>query len=566
MNPRTLKVGRIAFGIALFALTVLPLALVLARSFQNPPTRTPPPGLESPDGPAASHSRFTLQYYKKAYGEGANYRAMVNTIVMSLATVIFASLIAIPSAWLVTRTDLPGRAKFRFLLVLPYVIPPYIGAIAWINLCNPRVGWLNRLAGREIFDIYTLAGVVWVLGLFYFTFIYLNCVSAMENTDPSLEEAARVSGASPGRVFLTITLPLMRPAIFSGAFLVFAAASASFGVPELIGSPGHIQVMTTRIYSSIKTGGLDGYYLAAALSTILFAVAIGASSLSDWLAHARRVTALTGKSARRSQVRLGRWRWPAFGYVAMVFAAACVLPFAAVLATSFMKVAGNFSWDNLTLDQYRYVLFERQATLRGFVNSLMLAFGTATLAVGIGTVLAYLKGHPKRRSGPLLDACVNLPYATPGTILAFGLILLWSRPIALTDTLWILLIAYFAKYLSFAVKALTTNVQQIDTTLEEAARVSGAGFIKTFRTIWIPLLRPGMMASWFLVFMPAFSELTMSILLKGPGTETVGTTLFDLQSYRDPPSASVLAVMLLVLILSAYGAAMVLRPKAKTAS
>jgi iron(III) transport system permease protein len=155
----------------------------------------------------------------------------------------------------------------------------------------------------------------------------------------------------------------------------------------------------------------------------------------------------------------------------------------------------------------------------------------------------------------MLDVCVNLPYAAPGTILALGLILVWSWPFALTDTLWILLIAYFAKHLSLAVRPVTTAVRQTDVTLEEAARISGAGVMTTFRTIWIPLLKPAILAGWFLVFMPAFGELTMSILLVGPGTETVGTVLFALQEYVDPPSASVVAVLILAFILSAYAAA-----------
>jgi iron(III) transport system permease protein len=264
-------------------------------------------------------------------------------------------------------------------------------------------------------------------------------------------------------------------------------------------------------------------------------------------------------------VHLGPWRWPAASFLALIFTLTCTLPLLSILLTSLMKVVGQFDWDNFTLSQYQYVLFQRRATARGFVNSLILSLGAATLAVAVGVAIAYLKGHPRRRSGPLVDLCVTLPYAAPGTILALGLILLWSRGFRLTDTLWILLIAYFAKYFSFAVKALTTNVQQIDVTLEEAARVSGAGFFTAFRTVWLPLLRPAILASWFLVFMPAFSELTMSVLLVGPGTETIGTTLFQLQSYGDPPSASVLAVVVLALILAAYALAVWLGPQRKAA-
>ena len=533
-------------AISLLALvTIAPIAFVVWRSVATP-------------------AGLTLAQYREAFADPVNAQALANTIFVSLATVIFATGLAIPLGWIVSRTDLPGARWFRALLVVPYVVPPFLGAIAWINLANPTVGWLNRVAGAAVFDIYTTTGVIWVLGLFYYTFVYLSCLSALQNIDPSLEDAARMSGAGPFTVFRTITLPLIWPAILAGAFLVFAASASAFGVPALIGSPARLQFLTTRIYSYVRTGGLDGLYTASALSLSLLVLALVTWMLAERLGRGGRITTVTGKAAVASRIALGRWRWPVFAAMTLVVGVTCFLPVAAVVLTSFMNVVGQFSWDNVTLDKYRYVLFTRPDTARGFVNSFVLAFGAATLAAAIGTALAYVKGHPHLRASRFVDACVNLPYATPGTILALGLILLWSSPLALVDTLWILLIAYFAKHLSFAVRPVVTAVQQTDVALEEAARVAGAGFFTVFRTIWLPLLWPAIAAGWFLVFMPAFGELTMSMLLVGPGTDTVGTVLFALQEYADPPSASVVAVLILVFILAAYAAAAALAPKART--
>lgn len=526
-------------SLILAVLTIAPIALVALRSVVTP-------------------AGLTIQHYGEAFSEPANLQAFVNTLWVSSATVVFATVLAIPLAWLVARTDLPGARRIRLVLLVPYVVPPYLGAIAWINLANPTVGWLNRLAGGGVFDIYTTTGIVWVLGLFYYTFVYLTCLTALENMDPSLEEAARISGAGPFTVLATVTLPLIGPAMLAGAFLVFAASASAFGVPALIGSPARLPFLTTRIYSYVSTGGLDGLYTASALSVALLMVAVVAWALAERLGHRGRITSVTGKAAVRARVRLGRWRWPLFGAVTSVVILTSLVPVAAIVLTSLMNVVGDFSWSNFTFEKYRYVLLTRPDTARGFVNSFVLAFGAATLAAVVGTALAYVRGHPRVRTRRLLDACVNLPYAAPGTILALGLILLWSRPLVLTDTLWILLIAYFAKDLSLAVRSVTTAVQQTDVTLEEAARVSGARFTTTFRTIWLPLLKPAILAGWFLVFMPAFGELTMSILLVGPGTETVGTVLFALQEYADPPSASVVAVLILGFILAAYTALAVL--------
>jgi len=239
-----------------------------------------------------------------------------------------------------------------------------------------------------------------------------------------------------------------------------------------------------------------------------------------------------------------------------------VLPFAAILLTSFMSIGGVFESANFTFAKYQYVLFERKETLSGFLLSLGLSFGAATLAVVLGLALAYLAGHPRVKRIPFLQSLIQIPYATPGTILALGLVLMWSRPIRLTDTVWILLLAYFVKNLSFAVRSLTVNVQQVDVTLEEASRMSGAGFWRTVWSVWLPLLRPAILSGWFLVFIPSFSELTMSVVLAGPGTETIGTSLFYLQEYADPPSASVLATLILVLVLAAYGFALLFQKRA----
>jgi iron(III) transport system permease protein len=523
-------------------LTLAPIALVLTRSVATP-------------------AGVTSAYYEEAFTDPVNLQAIATTAIVSSATVVFAACLAIPLAWLVARTDLPAASRIRVLLLVPYVVPPYLGAIAWINLANPTVGWLNRAVGAAVFDIYTLTGIVWVLGLFYYTFVYLTCLSALENIDPSLEDAARMSGAGPLTVARTITLPLIWPAVLAGAFLVFAASASAFGVPALIGSPARLQLLTTRIYSYASTGGLSGLYTASALSTALLVMALVAWLAAERLSGRGRVTSVTGKASARTRLALGPWRWPAFAAVSVVITLTCLLPIVAIGLTSVMNVVGEFEWSNFTLDKYRYVLFTRPDTARGFINSFWLAFAAATIAAAAGTGIAYLKAHPRLGVSRWVDASVNLPYAAPGTILALGLILMWSRPLPLTDTLWILLIAYFAKYLSFAVRSVTTAVQQTDVTLEEAARVSGAGMMTAFRTIWLPLLRPAILAGWFLVFMPAFGELTMSILLVGPGTETVGTVLFALQEYADPPSASVMAVLILAFILTAYAAAAALGPR-----
>lgn len=201
-------------------------------------------------------------------------KAISNTLFVSLATSGISVLLALPLAWLMTQTDLPKASLFRSLYCLPYAIPPYIGAIAWIYLANPTNGFLTQIFGQGSLNIYTYPGLIWVMASFLYTFVLLSLLSTFDRMDSSLIEAARLSGASPLRVLGQIMLPLALPSLLSGALLVGLASAASFGVPALIGSPARIFLMTTKIYTLQKMGSLNGIYQAGALSLVLLVLAI----------------------------------------------------------------------------------------------------------------------------------------------------------------------------------------------------------------------------------------------------------------------------------------------------
>lgn len=483
-------------------------------------------------------------------------KAFANTLLVSLAISCLSTVIAVPVGWLLTRTDLPWNRSLRTWYCLPYAIPPYIGAMAWIYLANPATGLLNRLFAEPILNVYSYFGLIWIESSFLYTFLLLAVFNSLDRMDSSLEEAARLSGASPFMVFRKITLPLLKPALVSGWVLVFLASAASFGVPALIGSPARIYLVTTQIYTFQKMGTIKGLFQGISLSLILLCFALALLAFNQWILRGTQYKIVSGKSARSSVIELRSWRWPLFGLLLIVLFVLFVLPLGGILITALTKVHGQSGLGNFGFGNFRYVFLELTETWRALGNSLKLAFFAATAAVLLSFFLAYLQWKTKIRGRQLLDLLASFPYSIPGTVVALALILAFSNGIfglgpSLYNTLALLWLAYLIKFLSLSIKTIGDGFGQIDDSLAEAARISGASWLGTIWSIWIPLLKPAIVASWFLIFMPAFSELTMTILLSGPGMETLGTLIFQLQEYADPSggSAAVLAILVIVLVI-----------------
>lgn len=503
-------------------------------------------------------------------------RALWNSALLCLGVLALALVIGLPLGWLLGRARLPGRAVWRTLLSVPYILPPYLGAIAWTQLLNPTTGLLNKVLmdhGLPALNIYSLGGMVWVIGLACAPFVFLGTADALGRVDPSLEEAARMAGASPARVLWDVTLPMALPAIAASASFVVAATSAAFGVPYLLtmGTSDPQPVLTTRIYQAMALDPATGRPVAISMAVLLLALGVGLPALAKRLEGRRSYVSVTGKAARGEGVGLGRYGALAQLGLGLYATIAVLLPAGTVAATSLMAhFGGGLGADNLTLSHWRQVLLERPDTLSALSRSLLLAAGSATAAAVVGGLVAWWAVRSRMRGRRALAFLARLPYAVPGTVLALGMLLAFSRPIrvivahrltlgmALMDTSWLLGIAYAVKYLAFPVGNVEAALKGLDPTLEEAARMSGAGFGRVLKDVVVPLLLPGLIASWFLVAMPAFSEITMSVLLYGPRTPVVGTVLFNLQAYADPPAAAVLAVLVMATVLGVSAGARVL--------
>ena len=482
---------------------------------------------------------------------------MSNTLQISLYSTILAVLISFPLAWIIGRTDLPGKTFFRTLFVATYMIPPYVGAIAWIQLLNPRVGYVNKFLMESLnlsaapFNIYSMSGMVWCLTLFYAPFAFITISRAMEKMDPTLEEASRVSGASPLRTLWNVTIPLMYPSILAGGVLVFIGVASAFGTPSIIGMPANIEVLTTRIVTYIYMGDTKGIQEATALAVSLMLAANGLLYLSMFGLGKKEYVTIGGKSTRPNLVELGTWKWPVFSFVFAYGAISVFMPIGSVLVTSLIKsMSRPITWDNLTLSTWKAAMQNQQYT-EPLWNSLVLAISAATIATVVGLFIAYLlvKTNVKGRSVP--DALATLGGATPGVVIALALIITFSGTFGLNlySTMSILIVGYVVKYLTMSVRTISASLSQVHASLEEAALNSGATWLQSLRDIMWPLIAPSIVAGWFLVFMPSFYELTMSIILYGSQTKTIGVLLYELQTYADPQDASVLAVIILLIVL-----------------
>ncbi len=522
-------------GLFFLVVIVYPLSLVVVKSF-------------------SSEAGFTFENYVKIFSESANLKAFWNSIwVSSLSTLICVAVGTI-LAMLVVRTDIPGKSWLRMLLLLPYGIPPFIGAMAWAQLFGP-VGYVSKLymtltgATSAPWNIYSAAGVVLVLAVYQFPVVFITVSGALGKIDTSLEEAARMSGAGPFRTLIDVTMPLITPAITASALLAFVGCISNFGIPALLGFRARFFVLTTKIYSALSIPDMP---LATAMAVILAITSGIPLILERRLERGQsRYTVIAGKSVRPQTMSLGSWRIPVFIIVVLVSLFAGVVPLISMLLTSFLKYWGApLNLANMTTSHYKYILDLPMAS-RAFRNSLFLAVSAATITMAVGALVSYMSVRAKIKGAKTLDFVGTIPYAVPCTMVAIAMILAWSRPpVMLYGTIWVILAAYLVRYMPFSIRTTNATLQQVHVSLEEAARVSGAGWTQTMKDIVMPLIKPGLIAGWILVFMPALRELTMSVLLWSQGAETIGVVIYNMQDAGYTQIAAALSTIVLLVILA----------------
>ncbi len=535
-------------GLILTWLVLVPMALLVLSAFK-------PTGLIQDPG-------LTFAHIYKVYTDPDFWVLTLNTFEFAIGAALFALVAGGVLAWLVERTDMPGRRFFRSFAVLPMVMPPFLLAMAWVMLLSPRTGMLNHFyrmmtgASGPLFDINSIAGMIFVEGLAIIPSAFLILSPAMRNIDSSLEEAAYLSGASTWRVLRRVLFPLLRPAFLAAAIYLFVVCCIVFDVPGAIGMPSRIYVIATKSYSLLNDNpsGLPDYATVSAMGLMFIAILIGLALLYQRMTRqGSRYVTVSGKNFWPRLTSLGRWRYVAFAGVSVYFVAAIFLPLAILVWTSLMPYLVRPSFDVLKLLTLRkHVEFlNNPMALEAGLNSLIIALMAGTAVAALSLAVAWLVNKSKVPGRKILDIVSFLPLATPGVLMAVALmyVYLYFNGFGVYGTIWIVAIAYTTVFLGFGSRSMLSSVTQIHPELEEAAQTCGASPFLTIRRVIVPLALPALGAVWLWVFSHSLRELGAALTLQGLSNSTVPTVLYSYWSSGQPNLAAVVGVWLLIALI-----------------
>lgn len=541
-----LSIDGAARGVIVATLVVAvmaPVGLIIYQSFLDQPFFSPRAQL----GFSAFHFIFTDPEF---------YTALGTTFLFATGLVIIAVPLGSGLAFLLTRTDLKGRKWLEPLVLAPIFISSIVLAFGYTVSIGPSgfVSMAFRGAfGEEPWNLYSLGGLIIAAGLNHVPHVYLYTSTAMKNIGSDQEEAARTAGAGTWRVMVTVTLPLILPAIIFAAALNFLLGFESFGLPLILGDPSGLLVLTTYIYKLTTMLGAPSYQLMAAVSMVLIVITLPLVFIQRrLLRRSRNYATLGGKGGRNRLIKLGRTgQIVALTVVGMWMVAAVVLPIGGVALRSFVSAwgMGVNPFHYLTLANFANVL-EVPSLVRGIINTILLSTVGGAIAVGVYLAVALAAHRWSGIGATVLDYTVLLPRALPGLILglAFFWVFLFVVPLRpLRSTLAALLIAYTIVGLSYGLRLIQATLLQVGTELEEAARTTGATFMQMRRDVIVPLIRPGLVGAWVLIIIIFLREYSTGVYLMGSGTEVVGSLIVNLLATGAVDTVAALSMISLVL-------------------
>src|SRR4051794_450078 len=511
------------------------------------------------------NGQLSLENFRGAYTDIGLGEMMLNSFAFAFGSTAVALAIGSVLAYLIVRTDVPGKSLMFAASLVPLIIPGILHTIAWTFLLDPNNGvgneWVIKpLDGGHAFNLYSIPGMIWVEGLHLAPLVFLLMVAALRSMDPSLEESAIMSGASLPTVFRRITLPLVRPALYAGALIMIVRGLESFEVPAVIGLRNHIWVYTSKIWQTLNDA-IPNYGRAGAYAmTLLVLTSIGIWFQSRLGKRGRSFQTITGKGFRPHPVRLGAWRAPATILILVYFVVAVVLPILALFYAStqgFYSPPTRYTLSHMSLHNY-VLTWDDPFVRHALTNSVYLGLGAATAVMLLAAVASWLVVRTTLPGRWIVDNLAFLPLAIPGLVLGVALLVVYLRMpwLPVYGTLWILFIAYLTRYMPYGMRYASTSMFQIGRELEESAQMSGAGWWHTFRRVVLPLLAPGLVAGWIYIVIVSFRELGSSVLLYSPGKEVLSIVIWE--QWRDGllTEVSALGVMLIaalvVLVAVAY--------------
>ena len=479
---------------------------------------------------------LSLDNFVSVLGNANVHHALANSLIACTGGTALAVAIGLAFSWIVVRTNTPWKGFIGAASLVPLFVPPLVAGVAWSILGSPKSGLLNTMMkwiGLDWrIDLYSMAGLIVVFGMYYAPYVYMFTASALRNMDPSLEEAAEIAGVGPVRTLFTVTFPLVAPAIISGMLLSFIVMLGIYGIPAVLGAPANISVLTTYIFK-LTNWSPPLYSTAAAVAIILMVVTGALVLLQQRVLAGRSFTTVAGKAFRPRVLDLGPWRWLTLALALLYLIIVVVLPTLALIVAAFRRflfipdAASLFDMRHYSLVHFESI-FDNPLTIRSIWNTMEVGLVTAVL----GGLLAFAIGYtvhrgsvPGRRA---IDLIATLPVAIPGLVIGVAYLWAWiGLPGGLYGTIWILALAFIARFMPDTMKALSTSFLQIHRELEEAAWICGKGRLETIRSIVLPLARPGTIAAMTLLFILAIRELGSSLFLYTSETTVMAVLLLD---------------------------------------
>ncbi|GGD23815.1 ABC transporter permease [Aureimonas glaciei] len=522
--------------LVLSVLVILPLFWLVYYSFRND-----------------AGGGFTFDNFVALVADPTLLRAYGLAIGMALGVGVLACVVATPMAWLVSRTDLPGRRLIRIMVTASFVTPPFLGAIAYEIIAAPNSGIVNVIyrsifgleRGAYLVNIYTFTGLVFAIACFTFPYVFTLVANALDRVPSDLEDASSILGGKAMTTLRKVTIPLVLPAMLAGTLIAILQALTMFGSPAILALPAGFHVITTKIWSLFQFPPRLGLAAAAALPLLIITVIL--LRAQKQILGRKGYTVLGGKSGTPRIVALGPWKWPAIAFVFAVLSLTFIFPYAAIIKTAFTTTVGDsLSFENLTLRHWNFVLFEFSATQLALRNTFLLGFATATIVTAIAVVVSYLVTRRSVPGSGFLGVLATAPVAIPGIVLGVGLFLSYANPtFQLYGTLWILLIAFMTIEMPAGYQQMSSAFSGVHPELEEAGRIMGASRLRTLWDITAPLLRTSVVAAWCFVFVGTIRELSATILLTTANTKLVSVIIYDLNESGDLGAICVLGIILL---------------------
>ena len=480
--------------------------------------------------------RPALTHFKEVLKNENVHLAFFNALVACGGGTVLAVLIGLFFSWIVVRTNTPFRRFIAGASMIPLFVPPLVAGVAWGILGSPKTGLLNivlKWMGIDFrFDFYSMSGLIIVFGIYYAPYVYMFTSSALRNMDPSLEEASEVSGASAFTTLFTVTFPLIAPAILAGTLLSFVVMLGIYGVPAALGAPANISVLTTYIFK-LTAWSPPLYNTAAAVAILLMIVTAILVWAQQRVLIGKSFATVAGKAFRPRSLNLGPWRWFTFGLALIYLFIVVVLPTLALVIASFRRFLFFKDFDAI-FDSKAYGLwhfnavFDNPLTMLSIWNTLKVGVITAVLGGALAFAIGYTVNRTNVKGRRSIDLLATIPVAIPGLVIGVAYLWAWiGLPGGLYGTIWILALAFVARFMPDTVKALSTSFLQIHKELEEAAWISGRGMLSTIFTIVLPLARPGVVASMTLLFVLAVRELGSSLFLYTSDSTVMAVLLLD---------------------------------------